>query len=133
MTPGGPAGRTRVIVPLLCAALLLGGLPAVAGQGGTIRTARRGADDAQEHRGNGADPHGAGPAAAAADPKAKALFEEKCSTCHPLSRPLGKNKDRGGWEKTVTRMQRVNGCPITDAEAKEIVDYLVTVRGLAGK
>ena len=69
----------------------------------------------------------------AGDPKAKALFESKCSACHPLSRPLGKNKDRDGWTKTVTRMQKVNGCDITDAEAKAIVDYLVAVRGPAGK
>ena len=71
--------------------------------------------------------------AEAGDPKAKALFEEKCSACHALSRPLGKTKDRDGWEKTVTRMQKANGCPITDAEAKEIVDYLAAVRGPGGK
>jgi mono/diheme cytochrome c family protein len=68
----------------------------------------------------------------AGDPKAKALFEAKCSACHALSRPLGKNKDRDGWTKTVVRMQKVNGCDITDAEAKTIVDYLVAVRGPAG-
>jgi cytochrome c5 len=68
----------------------------------------------------------------AGDPKAKALFESKCSACHALSRPLGKNKDRDGWTKTVVRMQKVNGCDITDAEAKTIVDYLVAVRGPAG-
>ncbi|GAB4236027.1 MAG: hypothetical protein OHK0028_12850 [Deltaproteobacteria bacterium] len=67
------------------------------------------------------------------DPKGKALFEEKCSTCHTLSRPMGRNKDRGGWSKTVDRMQKVNGCPITDAEAEEIVNYLVAVRGPAGR
>ena len=69
----------------------------------------------------------------AGDPKAKALFESKCSACHATSRPLGKNKDRDGWTTTVTRMQKVNGCDITDAEAKTIVDYLVQVRGPAGK
>jgi mono/diheme cytochrome c family protein len=69
----------------------------------------------------------------AGDPKAKALFESKCSACHPISRPLGKNKDRDGWAKTVARMQKVNGCPITDEEAKTIIDYLVQVRGPAGK
>ena len=72
-------------------------------------------------------------AAEEGDPKAKALFEAKCSACHELSRPLGKNKDRDGWTKTVTRMQKVNGCNITDGEAKTIVDYLVAVRGAAGK
>ena len=72
-------------------------------------------------------------AAEEGDPKAKALFEAKCSACHALSRPLGKNKDRDGWTKTVTRMQKVNACPITDEEARTIVDYLVAVRGPAGK
>ena len=72
-------------------------------------------------------------AAEEGDPKAKALFEAKCSVCHELSRPLGKNKDRDGWTKTVTRMQKVNGCNITDGEAKTIVDYLVAVRGPAAK
>jgi len=97
-------GTKRVIVGMLCAAFLLAGLLI-------------------------APPAGA----EAGDPKAKALFEAKCSACHELSRPLGKSKDRDGWQKTVTRMQKVNGCPITDAEAKEIIDYLVAVRGPAGK
>lgn len=62
-------------------------------------------------------------------PKAKALFESKCSSCHPVSRPLGKNKDEAGWTATVKRMQQVNGCPITDEEAKEIIAYLTRIRG----
>ncbi len=61
--------------------------------------------------------------------RGKALFEGKCSDCHALSRPLNKTKDRDGWTATVTRMQKVNGCRITDAEAAEIVNYLVKVRG----
>jgi len=69
----------------------------------------------------------AGPQAGAG----KALFEAKCSICHPLSRPLGETQDRAGWTADVTRMQKVNGCPITDEEAKAIVDYLVSVRGPA--
>ncbi len=69
-----------------------------------------------------------------ADPRAdpgKALFEAKCSICHPLSRPLGEHKDRAAWTRDVTRMQKVNGCPITDEEAKVIIDYLVKIRGPA--
>lgn len=62
----------------------------------------------------------------------KALLEAKCSACHPVSRPLGKNKDRDGWTATVTRMQKVNKCPITDEEAKQIIDYLVAERGPKG-
>ncbi len=65
-----------------------------------------------------------------ADP-AKALFEAKCSICHPLSRPLGEHRDRAEWSKAVTRMQKVNGCPITDDEAKITIDYLVKIRGPA--
>ena len=61
----------------------------------------------------------------------KTLFETKCATCHPLARPLALNQDRAHWATDVTRMQRVNGCPITDEEAKLIVDYLVKVRGPA--
>jgi mono/diheme cytochrome c family protein len=95
-------GTNRVIAGMLCAAFLLPGLLIPPTSG-----------------------------AEAGDPKAKALFEAKCAACHALSRPLEKNKDRDGWTKTVTRMQQVNGCPISDAEAKEIVDYLVAVRGPA--
>ncbi len=66
--------------------------------------------------------------AAAQAPDAKALFETKCSTCHSLERPTSKRKDRAGWEKTVARMKR-NGCPISDEEAKTIVDYLTETYG----
>jgi len=54
----------------------------------------------------------------------KALFEQKCSVCHSADRAKAKKKDRAGWEKTVMRMKNVNGCPITDDEAKTIIDYL---------
>lgn len=66
--------------------------------------------------------------------KGKELFEGKCALCHPLSRALSQSKDREGWTKTVKRMKEANGCKITDAEAEEIVGYLVSVRGpAAGK
>ncbi len=65
------------------------------------------------------------------DDPAKALFEAKCSICHPLSRPLGEHQDRAEWTEDVTRMQKVNGCPVTDEEAKAIIDYLVKIRGPA--
>ena len=116
---------------LLCTALLFATTPVLGGQAGLGQTARRGADDAMEKA-----PVTATPAQAqqdAGDPKAKALFESRCSVCHALSRPLGKNKDRDGWTNTVVRMQKVNGCNITDAEAKAIIDYLVAIRGPAGK
>ncbi len=121
---------------LLCAVPAVHADPVVA-----VQTTRRGADDAVEHERHRGDPRSVPvpPAAAdagqaqAGDSQAKALFEGKCSICHPLSRPLGRNMDRAGWTETVTRMQKVNGCPITDREAKTIIDYLAAVRGPAGK
>ena len=62
--------------------------------------------------------------ATAQDDGNRALFEQKCSVCHAADRAKAKKKDRAGWEKTVMRMKNVNGCPITDAEAKSIIDYL---------
>jgi hypothetical protein len=58
------------------------------------------------------------------DEEAKALFEAKCNICHTVDRPQRKRKTREGWEKTVMRMKHRNGCPIDDAEAKIIIDYL---------
>ena len=64
---------------------------------------------------------------------AKAVFEQTCSKCHALSRPLGKKKDQAGWESTVQRMaayyQRKMGSPITEEDQKAIVQYLVSVAG----
>ena len=88
-----------------------------------------GSDDAMEKSSAGAVPAQA--QQDAGDPKSRALFESKCSQCHELARPLGKTKDRNGWTQTVTRMQKVNGCPISDEEAKTIIDYLVQIRGPA--
>lgn len=59
----------------------------------------------------------------------KALFEQKCSICHSIDRPTAKKKDRAGWEKTVLRMKNVNGAPITDEEARAIIDYLAQTHG----
>ncbi len=73
----------------------------------------------------------AGSAAAAdGEPSAQALFEAKCSVCHATSRPLGKNKDRAGWEQTVKRMQGKRAGHLSDAEVELIVNYLTEVRGM---
>ena len=55
---------------------------------------------------------------------AKGLFEGKCSACHSIERPKSKNKTMQEWESTVMRMKNVNHGPITDQEAKIIIDYL---------
>ncbi|HVO83326.1 MAG TPA: c-type cytochrome [Syntrophobacteria bacterium] len=67
------------------------------------------------------------PAADKADPKA--LFEARCSTCHPLSRPLGKKMTAAEWRETVMRMKGLAGGKISDAEAEAIIKYLNETRG----
>jgi len=98
--------------------------------------APRGPDDEEDERGKGAPapqgehpPGPAVPSTGGGDPEARALFESKCSICHPVSRPLGKTKDKAGWTATVTRMKNGNGCPITDEEAGVIIGYLTKIRG----
>ncbi len=53
-----------------------------------------------------------------------ALFEQKCNICHSTERIKSKRKTKNEWESTVTRMKNVNRAPITDEEAKIIIDYL---------
>jgi len=63
---------------------------------------------------------------------AKATFEETCSKCHALSRPLGKKKDQAGWEKTVSRMSGYHkkfGAEIPEEDRNTIIQYLVKVAG----
>lgn len=60
---------------------------------------------------------------------AKALFEGKCSQCHSADRPKSKKKTEKEWESTVMRMKNVNGCKITDEEAKTIISYLAATYG----
>ena len=60
---------------------------------------------------------------------AEQLFESKCSICHSINRPKSKTKSKEGWETTVMRMKNKNGCPITDEEAKMIIDYLAEEYG----
>ena len=60
---------------------------------------------------------------------AKAIFEAKCSLCHSINRPLGKNKTPMEWKETVTRMQQKAPDRISDADVKAIVAYLNAVQG----
>lgn len=61
---------------------------------------------------------------------AKALFESKCSLCHTINRPRSKQKTKEGWTSTVMRMKNRNGAPVTDEEAKTIIDYLSEEYGM---
>ena len=60
---------------------------------------------------------------------AKAVFEAKCSLCHSIGRPLGKNKTPEDWSETVTRMQKKSPNKISDADVKAILAYLNAVQG----
>ena len=60
---------------------------------------------------------------------AKAVFEAKCSLCHSIGRPLGKNKTPEEWSETVTRMQKKVPDKISDADVKAILTYLNAVQG----
>lgn len=57
------------------------------------------------------------------------LFEEKCGACHSLERPKSKIKTEESWRKTVLRMKNINGCPLTDAEAEQIIEFLAKEYG----
>jgi cytochrome c5 len=122
-------GRTIAAAAVAAWFLICGAAVAVGADSWQTARRGRGADDAVE--GHRSDHHGTG-AAPATDPPAgggKALFEQKCGICHDLDRPLSQRKDKNGWTATVTRMRNVNGCPITEKEAGEIIQYLSTVRG----
>ena len=60
---------------------------------------------------------------------AKAVFEARCSLCHGIDRPAGKNKTPVEWSKTVTSMQKKAPEKISDADVKAIVAYLNAVQG----
>ncbi len=59
----------------------------------------------------------------AAEEKGVSLLEERCSVCHPSSRPKSKAKTPEQWEQTVKRMMG-KGAKLTAEEKKTLVDYL---------
>jgi sulfite dehydrogenase (cytochrome) subunit B len=52
--------------------------------------------------------------------------EANCTACHSLDYILGNSPfmNRTVWDAEVTKMIKAFGAPISDADAKEIVDYL---------
>jgi len=52
--------------------------------------------------------------------------EANCTQCHSLDYILGNSPfmTRQVWDAEVTKMIKVFGAPISDADAKEIVEYL---------
>jgi hypothetical protein len=60
------------------------------------------------------------------DAPGRDLTTGRCIICHsveyiPANAPA---MDRGAWQKTVQKMRDKFGAPITDDEAKQILDYL---------
>jgi sulfite dehydrogenase (cytochrome) subunit B len=60
------------------------------------------------------------------DGEGKDLTSSRCVICHsleyiPSNAPA---MDRAAWQKTVQKMRERFGAPLTDEEAKSILDYL---------
>jgi mono/diheme cytochrome c family protein len=60
------------------------------------------------------------------DGPGKELTSGRCAICHtleyiPSNAPA---MDRAGWQKTVQKMRERFGAPISDEDAKSILDYL---------
>ncbi len=64
----------------------------------------------------------------APDAPGRALFEVKCSRCHPIETPLSRYKSPAEWQRTVWAM-RQRGARVTESEAAQIAAYLSQVRG----
>ena len=58
--------------------------------------------------------------------------EANCAACHSLDYILGNSPfmNRTVWDAEVTKMIKAFGAPISDADAKEIVDYLTKNYGV---
>jgi mono/diheme cytochrome c family protein len=59
---------------------------------------------------------------------AKSAFQQKCSVCHALERPLEKNKEFQAWVETVRRMSSKKPGHLTDEEMQSIPGFL-TAKG----
>jgi mono/diheme cytochrome c family protein len=59
----------------------------------------------------------------------KALFEQRCSECHPLEKPLAYRADREEWGKIVNKMRWKSFFKISKEEVEIIADYMSRIRG----
>jgi mono/diheme cytochrome c family protein len=71
---------------------------------------------------------------ALADGPGRELTQASCSMCHSVDYILinAPFQDRTGWEKTVTKMVKVFGAPLTPEDNAAIVAYLAQHYGPAG-
>jgi nitrate/TMAO reductase-like tetraheme cytochrome c subunit len=59
---------------------------------------------------------------------AKSTFQQKCSVCHSLDRPLEKNKEFQAWVATVRRMAAKKPEHLTEEEIRAVSGFL-TAKG----
>lgn len=59
---------------------------------------------------------------------AKSTFQQNCSLCHELSRPLEKNKEFQAWVETVRRMSAKKPDLLTEEEIQAVSGFL-TAKG----
>ena len=53
------------------------------------------------------------------------LFAGKCSKCHTIARPLNTMMTRDEWSRYVKRMMHKPNSGISDAQGKQIFDFMV--------
>ena len=53
------------------------------------------------------------------------LFSAKCSKCHTIARPLNTLMKRDEWERYVKRMMHKPNSGISDAQGKQIFEFVV--------
>lgn len=60
------------------------------------------------------------------DGGARDLTAARCAICHSVDYIQGNAPvlDRAGWQKEIQKMRDRFGAPITDEEARQILDYL---------
>ena len=61
------------------------------------------------------------------------LFKQTCLKCHNQDRIERAAKTPDGWRETVTRMQNKKNAKFSDKEAKQILDWLLSVRAPMAK
>lgn len=65
------------------------------------------------------------------DGEGRQLVEANCVMCHSLDYIQMNSPflDRKGWEASVNKMVKVMGAPVSESDAKAIVDYLAARYG----
>ena len=53
------------------------------------------------------------------------VFSTKCSKCHTIARPINTMMKRDEWERYVKRMMHKPNSGISDAQGKQIFEFMV--------